>query len=563
LHAQLVHDCAKQDLDSDLLYSMRAKMARRLDKLQGLSPSPFIIACALNAANKTQDILQARWDAAQEEDRVFGEAEWAPEKLDLEKDLVHTLPNCGEYLREVLRREPPPEPASDFTPITPMRLCTDDFDKYAGNGLNHEVAVNGCLALADFEAVVQKHLDSWMETRLTRTQSFLETCETITSCILQYHDAAKKHYSIDVTDHSIYILTILDLWTALDRVVIKDVPLLREFLPEIPREFLHPLLLRSRDNIERSAVVEQYILERHTYSASGESVFSNSIDEPAFALRFFRTAPSLQELKSTIEKAAQEDRNAKIAELDKKNAEYHQLVDQASSKEHSYYWDSGHHQERHASTCEKCRLDSLVRRIRKTGIKVHEWPLPSHEGKARLVVFELAAPKTFQMWRSITYMILTDIGQPSLSDARNNPQHLLSTYDTLNQYSDFHDFNRISIASDTKSVLCSHYSTHRIPATQKDVCVDSGLHFTLYDEKAGRWAAGPFEGSNTRLYGTLQLQCGSPYKYLQYTVDGTLHTTNSVIADRSDCPSELSLPEHDAFGGLRSGGLCVFFCRSP
>jgi hypothetical protein len=564
LHAQLVRHCAKQDLDSDLLYSMRAKMARRLDKLRGHNPSPFIITCASDAADKTQDVLRTRWDAAQEEDRVFGETTWTPEKLASEKDLVHTLPNCGKYLREVLRQEPLSKPASDFTPTTPKRLRTDNFRDYANSGLKKEVAVNGCLALADFEAVVQYHLDSWIEARLMKTQLHLETCEIVTSCILQYHDAAETHYSVDVVDRSIYVLTIVDLWTALDRVAVKDVPLLREFSPEIPRNFLHPLLLRSRDNIERSAVIEQYIQERHTVLALSQSVFSDSIDGSAFALRFFEATPSLQELKSKIEKAAQEDRNEKIAELDEKNAEYCRLAGQASSESHSYVWNSRRHREEHASWCEKCRLNDQVEQIRRTGIEVHEWPLPSNETKARRVVFELAAPKTFQMWRSMTYMILTDIGNPSLPSASESPQHVLSTYNALEQYSDLHRFNRISIASNTKSVLRSHYSTQTIPATQRDVRVNNGLNFALYDEEAGRWTAAPFKSSSSPSYGTLQLQCGSPYKYLQYAVDSTLHTTNSVIANRSDCPSELSLLEHDAFGGLRSGGLygLVFF-RSP
>jgi hypothetical protein len=76
----------------------------------------------------------------------------------------------------------------------------------------------------------------------------------------------------------------------------------------------------------------------------------------------------------------------------------------------------------------------------------------------------------------------------------------------------------------------------------------------LYDAVGTSWAAGPFSDFSMAQYGTLVLPSTSPYSYLSYSVQGTQHTTNHVIADRASCPKDLTLQEHDAFGSLRSGG---------
>jgi hypothetical protein len=56
-------------------------------------------------------------------------------------------------------------------------------------------------------------------------------------------------------------------------------------------------------------------------------------------------------------------------------------------------------------------------------------------------------------------------------------------------------------------------------------------------------------------YGTFTLPNSSSYVHLRYALEGTMHTSNQVLADQSDCPKDLSLHEHYAFGTLRSGPL--------
>jgi hypothetical protein len=555
MHTVCLSACALVDFDGELLYALRAKMARRLHKLRGQQLPEFLARNALEVATRVQDLLQVRWNKIQEEDRLYLQVEWAPHTLLVNNDVVQTLPHSGAYLRQVLRQEVPVQQCSSFEPTSPPRLRSSNFDDYANDGLKKEVTRNGLLALFDFEKVVQENLNAWVEDSI-EDKPYVSACDTLMSCVLQYYTAGKRY--ADVADQSIFVLTIVDLWTALDRVTVADIPILAEYSPEIPHDFLHPLLLRSREDIEQANRIERYIVRRHRSVTGRQSVFCNKVDSTAFSTRFFNASPLLPQLQNQIETTARTKRDAKIVELNEKNTRYRQLVADAAQRTHTFVWDDWtHSNSTHSNSCEKCRLEQAAQKLSKKGIRKHEWPLPSNAHEAQRVVFELAAPPTFQLWRSLTYMLMTDIGLP-LCRTTNKPEQLLGDYEPLVSYKRFHAHNRISIASDTKSFLHSHYKDPKIPATRDQVCVPNALHFFLFDQKMRRWASGPFDGSGLSSYGTLRLSQG-PYAYLQYGVDSTTHTTNKVIADRSECPEELSLPEHDAFGSLRSGGLYVWY----
>ena len=80
----------------------------------------------------------------------------------------------------------------------------------------------------------------------------------IASCIEQYFAGAKDLYSTNAEDNSIMILTIMDLWVVLDRFATQECPLLRQYSPEIPANFLHCFLLRRSPNLKRALGIEEY-----------------------------------------------------------------------------------------------------------------------------------------------------------------------------------------------------------------------------------------------------------------------------------------------------------------
>jgi hypothetical protein len=56
-------------------------------------------------------------------------------------------------------------------------------------------------------------------------------------------------YGADPEDNSVMILTIMDLWMALDKLTTQLYPLMTSYSPEIPRDFLHPLLLHRSGSL--------------------------------------------------------------------------------------------------------------------------------------------------------------------------------------------------------------------------------------------------------------------------------------------------------------------------
>jgi hypothetical protein len=546
-HSSLVRQLAEAGLRSDFIFAARAKMARRLHKVRDLTVPDFIIPLAHKSALVAEGVIQRRWSAAQDAQKVI--PRWVPEELDFEGDTALSLKNSRDYLFGLLRRDEDKTRPPPFSPSDPRRLCSSDMDTYSDGRLAEAVQECGSVALVDFEFAVSSWLSSWTEARMNgdeRTQA----CETLLSCLEQYERTARTAYNVDPLDKSIAVLTALDLWMAIDRLAVEQIPLLAEYSPEIPADFLEPLLLRSRASIARAAEVETHLRQRHRGASPGASVFADSHDSSSFASRYFADSTTMQQLKLDIERDARARRDAKLLELRELNARHAGIIRDASRLEHQVYWSERYWRSYCNYDCRKCRLESEAKAMR---INVYEWPLPLSLHEARAATFELICPTVFGIWRSATYLLVSDIGLPGRALMDEKHEGTLGDHPDLQRRIVFHATNRISVSSTTKSFLRAHYSQHELPASDSDVCVNHGMQYHLWDGRSRTWASGPFTGSNVRTHGTLLIPRGSSYHYLQPELSGVGHTTNSVIANQAATPAQFTIHEHLAFGSLRSG----------
>jgi hypothetical protein len=545
LNAALLQYSLTEHFSSDLLYTMRAKMARRYKKLEGDAPQ-FVGKAVLQAAAATEDLLQRRWADVQQKQE--GSTVWRPMDLDKRRDTYLTLRGSRSYLLELLH-PPSCQPARlSFTPARISRLVSQEFKDYSDHALADAVAVGTHVALADFEHMVQEHLDTWVEDHLHNTSSM----EILASCFEQYLTAAQKLYQMDILDQSIMILTAMELWVAMDKVAVNQYKLLRDYSPELPERLLEPLLLRSAKSIQCSARVQTYLRHRHRHAAAQAklpSIFSDDVSDVSFALKSFHMLPELGRLKLEIERVAAEERVEKRKELDELNKKHNCLSAHATSLEHDYVvnrWGS----EVHSYHCGRC---SIQRQANEMTIEAHEWPLPEDERQAKRVVFEMACPSVVSIWRAVTYHLLADLGLPERrASFRAEPKVLLSQDRNLAGRGTYHRRNRLTLGSTTKAFIDSHYSSSKLPQNETAILVPNGLHYCLIDTKYSTWAAGSYTKSNMSYYGRLMLP-DTPYQYLQYAVEGTSHAPNQILADQSLCPEEISLHEHYAFASLRSG----------
>ncbi|QRV77961.1 kinase-like protein [Ceratobasidium sp. AG-Ba] len=250
LHTRLLGLCSDELFSSDLLATMRVKITRRLLKVKDSAPG-FIINAAKDVIDQVETTLQARWSEIQARAPKF-------ERLDLDLDSasVHLLKGSGSYINEVFRGRSNLHRSSAFYPNHAGRIVDNlDFTMFAEGGLTEVFNKTKHLALFDFENAVHKQLVAWVDEHLHDGTAY----KIISSVIEQYSSIAPPYYKHDVADQSIMILTLLQLWIALDRLVTSHHSMLLEYSPEIPENMIEVLLLRSQLHIDSANFVQTYL----------------------------------------------------------------------------------------------------------------------------------------------------------------------------------------------------------------------------------------------------------------------------------------------------------------
>ena len=536
-HAHLLRRCVQQDFPSELLHVMRVKMTRRLSKL-GPAVSQNTYQYVHDTATEVGALLSKRWTSFQAIELI--NPTFQLETLDFDSDARISLNSSYNYLAIALGSIPNSHSRTSFNPHGSRLCATSDFSQISKCQLAKAIAKDEH-AIADFELFVESNLES----RVVASTNSQQTLDVIASFIQEYYAGAKARYGANPEDNSIMILTIMDLWVALDRLAIRQCPLLKEYSPEISSEFLHDLLLHRSSTIRRASYVEEYLGSRHREALHVTSIFSNNVDDSCFAVKYFRTSKDLKQLYEAINSHAQQERETKRQELISLNQRSKSLLRQASEMSHDP------RPQHNNKSCQKCKLERQAKTLK---IRIHEWPLPSSVVQAQRTVFELSPPHAFSVWRDITYMILCDIGQSSPSTSHQKPQLLLDTFSGLGRWA-VKD-HRVTICSTTKSFADqTHYRMVRIPAQESSVkvFVNNGLSFRLFDRIRKSWVVEPSAGSSIAELCIPPAPTSSSYSVLHRFVSTTQHTANDVIAAQADCPDDINLHEFIAYSGLRSG----------
>ena len=535
------------DLPNDRLCFMSAKISRRLRKL-GSSAPDWLSPIVLETCASLRLTLEKRWREVQTAQRVS--PLWAPSQLDLTRHTELSLSGSGDYLRNCLAHHIINPLDTPFNPKHRPRGSLDDFLSSDGTFFEEAYRTEPQVTLYDVERAVEQGIDRWVDRAINHD----EACVKLEILGNKYSSSALRTYGNNPELLSVMLLTTIELWVALDKIVIKEIPMLAEYSPEVPTHLLEDLLLCKSGSLDRLRHLHQYLSRRHSHSRrhtqtqSQWSVFSPTITANTFAVRFYNESLRLQDLKGRIEEAAQRDVDKKVAQLEKSNARYVDLKQRVVNTEHSSAVTQDG-REFHPKNCEKCRLE---RRLGRMEIAVHEWPLPAENLQAEVVMFELDCPVSFNMWRTATFHLLLDLCSPSPEP--KDPYIKLNKYDALKPYFVRHPRSRISLGSDTKPFVVSHYSKAPIPTTQKRVCVNNGLTFYGFDCHARVPLSEALAHIDIRRFCTYELPSG-PYQSLQKYVDVTSHTSNEVLANQADCHKDLSIHEFMSFGHLRSGGL--------
>ena len=365
-------------LPNDQIRFMSAKISRRLRKL-GSSAPDWLSHTVLQTCTSLRATLEKRWGKVQAAQRVS--PLWSPSQLDLNHDIEQSLLSGGGYLCSSLANDGTNPHGTSFSPEHHPRGSLDDFLFCEGSFFEEAYRIERQVTLYDVEWAVEQGIDDWVD----RVTDHDKACVQLEILGNKYSSSALSTYAGNPELLSVMLLTTLELWIALDKIAIKETPMLADYSPEVPASLLEHLLLCKAGNLRRLHRAHQYLSRRHDQSHSGWSVFSPSITTDTFAVRFHRNSSHLQCLKAQIEDAAQCEVGEKIAELERANARHAKLKLEAAGADHEFTvnWYGF---ECHASCCRKCCLE---RELKNMQIAVHEWPLPAAQLHAEAVVFEL------------------------------------------------------------------------------------------------------------------------------------------------------------------------------
>ena len=522
---------SNRDLSSDLLHLMSSQILRRLRKL-GPSVPDWLSEMALKTCTCLLEILDARWKELGNRLYPFRN----PSRDELARDTQLSLPNSHEYIQNALTNPGHAVVDTPFHPSHPRRGILEDFLSSNGTYFDEAYDIDPDIALYDVEQSVERGIDDW----LARVTNVDEACEQLEILMDKYMTKAytRKDSEKNPEDLSIRLLTGIELYVALDKLVVKEVPMLADYPPEIPTAFLERLLLRKTTNLHRLSCAYQYLSGRYSRSCPGWSVLSDAeFTKDSFPVRYYDQSPDLQHLKARIEseEAMRKDAGG-VGSQQRPDSEFAQLL-----------------------------------------LPV----LPLH---AKVVVFELQCPACIRIWRSAAprilhhfyYHIFDNDSDPfNVDDDPNWPEFLRHIYRLI--------FDPRSVNTDEKHCLLA-----RIPRLQPYFLERQGppirvqIHLAYFhpekflvgfrsrnhpilryvvqhphahDDTLGdslsvwrpQWCYSDGELSFNLRY---QHTCVGLKKYVNYTS----HTSNDVLSAQMDCPKDFSLGEFITFGHLRSGG---------
>ena len=285
-------------LSSDLLHLISSKILRRLSKLNFSTPH-WLSEMLLKTGAQLNKVLDVRREQLNLEARPFIN----PSRDQLARDTQLSLVNCGEYIQNALAHLGHEATGTPFHPNHRRRGTIEDFLTSNGTFFDEAYEADPDGTVYDVEQSVEQGIDDW----LVRATNVDEACVHLEILMQKWTiEGQLSGKNLNPEDASNRFLTSIELFVALDKLVVKEIPMLADYSPEIPITLLEGLLLRKATSLHRLSRAYQYLSLRHSQSHSGWSLLSGEFTEDSFPVRYYDQSPHLQQLKVRIEQDAVE-----------------------------------------------------------------------------------------------------------------------------------------------------------------------------------------------------------------------------------------------------------------
>ncbi|KAF2660962.1 hypothetical protein K491DRAFT_750751 [Lophiostoma macrostomum CBS 122681] len=542
LKARGLQTACKQDLGSDIIQTMKAKINRRLRKL-GDCPAwleevvkSHLLAC--------REKINARWSQIIEQNNSYigdlSDIVVGPE------DLSIAAPQLNTYIAQIPTRQGSTRnnsfrpciecPRFDPSENTPSPL--GEFRrKYHGNDLNA------------IEEWVELHLPSWTTTHEHESS----TCEKLQIIMKNYHNAASKYYMDNPEGHSTMVYVLFLLLVACDRAESKNDPLILEYNPEIPFGMLQNLLLRKCSQVHRLNEGIKYFQDREKLAKQLPSIFCAFGRPGCFAERFVATSDAHQSLLRRIQRARNKLKKDSEEDLARRKKELISLE--------TYVRDRPCN-----CSCNTCRDCAADRDYRNLTMSTYEDILPRDAYAQANVVFELQVPSSFYSWREAMLHFAYDVMTCEYTISKTpKTSKIYSLHGSQGLGNFFNHPNsshksRITLISPYKPEVKAHY--RRIKVTHDlntdDIWLDSASIWQYYDPQSNFFIR-PFQEESKiflRRCSYRLPECStSMYPFLRdYSTVESSRSSNEVFAQPSKCPEHMSITEFQSLAGMHVGG---------
>ena len=552
--------CVKGSFPPDRIAFARTKLARRVAKLQqqkGMAtPQVFETIDSLfsnygkeftNTLRTLNDRLSQDW--SQVRSRATKKISLLPRRADPSDttlSLYHSQAILHRILGEALFGRPPVD-----VHLEERYRKSSQYSTWATMESHDNLSASDYLHLADFERMLRSDVKKPYGRVVHKDLD--QSCVDLQHEIQNYQRFASLAYKSDPEHLSLMLITLLEMWRAMDSIALVLYPLLADYEPEFPRDILYPLHVAQLSDLRRVQGIENYLERRRTVAKpTCPSIFRDVLPE-SFAVRYFDQSEEMQQLAARIDAADERARAQKEEEWTRKCSEYETVMKQAAETtclfiEDAYDPLKRRHDDR------SCLKHYLERRGAKMRIQVHEALLPSDGTHIKAVVFELLLPKGFAAWRDATWQLIQLGRQNTMAD--REPQISLCGYQGLQAY--FRPTgSSITLASRTKSFLNTHYAQVPFPMTLDQVCLPHGLKYGIFDYSRNLWTSRHLERPSFADVCVPYVPSKSVYRslrrYFHPTFDDKPLSANEIIASQTHCPNSLTIIEYTAFQDLRLG----------
>ncbi|KAI9374594.1 hypothetical protein BJX61DRAFT_540599 [Aspergillus egyptiacus] len=554
--ASLLNDCVAE-LSSGKYELLKVKLCRRLAKLDKEKEDLNVTRQAVDACVHVLAVIEPYCAKSIDTATSALENEWRVWKRSFQRkvpklpcsaspsDFNLTLPNSIAYFRDILKPHQPCQPRLKKT--DPKSL-----DELAAKNTTKQFAAltkrYSSLALRETEIELASFILP------TKRKDMEKKCIDLASSIEDYITAVGDAYDNDSEQMSLFILSVFDMWVAMDKCATAAYPLLRDYHPWFVPEILDILLLIRWKHMKMLQDIQSHIHSRVMKAIHDKMTIFADPSPDSFAVQYFDTpdAGMLRDLRRYILEASQEAREDKEHELERINYTFDDLTEKFRQTTCTLLRNpDGTHDIRGCTNC------YYMRRRRRLRISVHEDFLPEDIFQQRAVVFELNPPRALAAYREATWNIINRLCARPESQTTERPEILLSQYSQLQRYDYGQDGRCFSLASHSKSFLSTHYNWKRLPAHHAEVLLPHGLKYSYYDSERELWYSDFPKRLSFAHHFTIKLPKEFPFSALysspDFAADSEGPSSYEAVCRIGDCPAELTVHEFTAHQDLMAG----------